>query len=194
MLPHPGNAHPPSPLPHLWIGLPCVHSDGRQRQHHCMCIVHDACPFVRGSVPSYLTLTRGSPHIMTRALVATGYPHRTVIDEPINGQHERACTHPRAPWSHLLKGFSIFLQAIPLSRPSVRSFLARGFVFPILSPVRAVETHTPPPTRGTQGGAHESFIFSWLERNTDEEIFSSGTCNTAKIWRPLKVNKCLMYH
>lgn len=36
------HTHPPSSLSHLWIGLPCVYSQGCQRQRHCMWMVHDA--------------------------------------------------------------------------------------------------------------------------------------------------------
>lgn len=51
------------------------------------------CPFVWSSVLSHLPLTPGSACTITWVLVATGYPHWPVIDEPINGQCECVCAH-----------------------------------------------------------------------------------------------------
>lgn len=87
VLPHQGNTltHP------LFLAIPSV-----DRPAMCLFIRLPAAtplyaestwcrPFVWVSVLSYLPLTSGSLHTITWVLVATGYPHWPVIDEPING-------------------------------------------------------------------------------------------------------------
>lgn len=87
VLPHHGNTltHP------LFLAIPSV-----DRPAMCLFIRLPAAtplyaestwcrPFVWVSVLSYLPLTSGSLHTITWVLVATGYPHWPVIDEPING-------------------------------------------------------------------------------------------------------------
>lgn len=91
---HHGNTHTPSLVPVPSVDRPAM----------CLFIRVPAaaplyvdstwcCPFVWGSVLSYLPLTPGSPRTITWVLVATGYPHWAVIDELISGQCECVCAH-----------------------------------------------------------------------------------------------------